>query len=165
MVHGCRHPALTNTSSHEFGDRRCGSCGSVGADGEVVDRTADLVGDQLRQRVGIGGVVVVEAAAGAVSAEAVIDVEVLLEVVAQGDVEERAAVGGELHAGRQPALHDGDIAGREMAVQVGDEAPIGDTSAAREPGRVDPWAADDDEAEAIDEATCRRHGVDDTPQQ
>jgi hypothetical protein len=42
----------------------------------------------------------------------VADVEVLLEVVGQRHVDERAPVGGELHAGRQAALHDRHVAGR-----------------------------------------------------
>ena len=40
--------------------------------------------------------------------------EVLLEVVAQREVEERPPVRGQLHRRGQPALHDGEVAGGEV---------------------------------------------------
>ena len=46
---------------------------------------------------------------------------VLLEVVAQREVQERPSGRGELHRRRQAALDDGEVARREMAVQVRDE--------------------------------------------
>ena len=63
----------------------------------------------------------VQHAAGAVLVEPVADVEVLLEVVAQRNVEERAAGRRQLHARGQPSLHDREVAGSEMPVQLGDE--------------------------------------------
>ena len=54
--------------------------------------------------------------------EPVADVEVLLEVVAERDVEERPPCGGQLHASRQASLHDGQIAGGEVSIRLVDEA-------------------------------------------
>lgn len=45
-------------------------------------------------------------AAGAVTVESVGYVDLLLEVPLQREIEEGAAVGGELHRGREAALHD-----------------------------------------------------------
>ncbi len=50
----------------------------------------------------------------------VVAVEALLEVVLQRDVDERGAGCGVLHEGAQVALHDGEVAGREVAGQVVD---------------------------------------------
>jgi hypothetical protein len=60
---------------------------------------------------------VVHPSSGVVALEVVADVEVLLEVPAQGEVEERRVCCGELHTRGQPALDDRDIAGGEMARQ------------------------------------------------
>ena len=65
-------------------------------------------------------VVEVHAAAGAVALEPVADVEVLLEVVAQREVEERPLLRGQLHRGRQAALHDRQVAGGQVPVEVVD---------------------------------------------
>jgi hypothetical protein len=53
---------------------------------------------------------VVHAAPGAIAVETVPHVEVLLEVVTQWHVQERAVARGELHRGCQTALNDGQIA-------------------------------------------------------
>ena len=47
--------------------------------------------------------------------------EVLLEVSPQRHVDERAAVRGQLHGGREAALDDGDVAYREVVDEVGQE--------------------------------------------
>src|SRR3712207_8213564 len=47
------------------------------------------------------------------------DVDLLLEVVAQRDVEERPPAGGQLHRGGQPALDHGQVGGGQPAVQAG----------------------------------------------
>ena len=46
--------------------------------------------------------------------------EVLLEVVAEREVEERPAVRGQLHRRRQAALDDREVARREVAVELVD---------------------------------------------
>ena len=71
------------------------------------------VGDHVRRR---GGEL--HAPSGAIAVEAVRDMEVLLEVVLEREVEERRSGRRELHAGREAALHEGQIAGGEMAVEV-----------------------------------------------
>ena len=68
-----------------------------------------------------GDVVVVHAPARAVALEPVADVAVLLEVVAQREVQERPPARGELHRRRQAALDDREVARGEVPVQVGDE--------------------------------------------
>ena len=77
------------------------------------------------------------APAGAVALEAVVYVDVLLEVVAQRNVEERHAGRGELHRRGQPALDDGDIGRGHAQVEVGHEAAQVDTLDGRQgrPGR------------------------------
>ena len=112
-------------------------------DRPVADVAADLLGDRRRDHVGRRGVEV-HAPPGAVAVEAMADVEVLLEVVAQREVEERPPARRELHRRRQAPLDDGEIAGREVAVEVGhvgaDLEPVG----ARQRRRVDPRPGDDD---------------------
>ena len=68
-------------------------------------------------------VVVVHASPGAVLLEPVADVEVLLEMVSEREVEEGASVGGELHRRGQPALDDGEVAGGEVAIELGNVRP------------------------------------------
>ena len=61
--------------------------------------------------------------AGTVALQAVADVEVLLEVVAEREVEERAPVRGQLHRRRQAPLDDRQVAGGEhlhVVADVGD---------------------------------------------
>ena len=71
--------------------------------------------------------------------------EVLLEVVLQRHVDERPPIGGQLHARREPTLHDGEVARGEVAVEIGDVAAVGHAVAARERARVDARPGDDDE--------------------
>jgi hypothetical protein len=92
--------------------------GAVGGDGEVVDGLGQLFGDRFGQQVRVAGFGVREVVAGVVAVEAGPDVEVLLEVVLERDVDEGDAEGGELHAGSEAALGDGEVGDREMLVQV-----------------------------------------------
>src|SRR5215831_12419457 len=73
----------------EFGDELGGAGRSVGLDVAVADGLAGQLGDVGGDEVGVGGGIV-HAMAGAVAVEAVADVEVLLEVVPEWEVEERA---------------------------------------------------------------------------
>jgi hypothetical protein len=50
-------------------------------------------------------------------------VVVLLEVVAQREVKKRPTESSELHAGREAALHDGEIAGTEVLIELVDVCP------------------------------------------
>src|SRR5438270_10446972 len=77
-------------------------------------------GDHLGRRRGV-----VHAPACAVALEAVGDVEVLLEVVAEREVEEGPVVGRELHRRGQPTLDDGQVAHRQVPVQGGHIGPHG----------------------------------------
>src|ERR1700761_2387922 len=56
---------------------------------------------------------------GAGGAGPVVHVELLLEVVAEWEVEKRAPVGGEFHRGGQTALDHRQVAGRQVAFQIG----------------------------------------------
>ena len=93
------------------------------------------------------------------------DVEVLLEVVAQREDQERALVGGQLHRGGQAALDDGEVAGGEVLVEV---VHVG---ADLEPGMrgqrrgVDARAGDDDHAQVRDLRAGGGEGVDHAAQQ
>ena len=71
------------------------------------------------------------------------DVQVLLEVVPQRHVDERTAGRDQLHGRREPALHDRDVAGGEMQVQVGHETGHLETVVAGERTRVDPGAGNE----------------------
>ena len=103
--------------SEELGQESGGAGGPVGLDRPVADRTADLRRDGLGQRLG-RRLVVVQAATRAVPFQAVPDVEVLLEMMAEGYVDEGPPAGGELHRRGQPALHDGQVARGQVPVQV-----------------------------------------------
>ena len=59
--------------------------------------------------------------AGAIAVEPVGHVEVLLEMVPEREIEERRSRRRQLHAGGEAALHERQIAGGEMPVEVGHE--------------------------------------------
>lgn len=92
--------------------------------------------------------------------EAVRDVEALLEVAGEGEGEERPAVGGQLHGGGETALHDGEVAGGQVPVEVGHEADDLEAVVIRaEEGRVDAGPGDDDHAELGELPLGEREGV------
>src|SRR3954447_14934078 len=136
-------PRLGGGQSQKLGDRcrrpRC----TVGLDGVVVDVAADLGGDRGGDLLGPVEFEV-HAPSGAVALEAVADVEVLLEVVAKREVEERSLVGGQLHRGGESALNDGEVAGGEVAVEVMHVGAHLESFGAREARGVDPRSRDDD---------------------
>ncbi len=70
-----------------------GTGGAVGLDIAVFDVAADLLGDRRRNPLW-RGVIEVHATTGSVAFEPMADVEVLLEVVAQREVEERPLLRG-----------------------------------------------------------------------
>ncbi len=105
----------------EFGNEPGGTGRAVGLDVAVADGLAGQFGDAGGDEVGVGGGVV-HALASAVAVEPVADVEVLLEVVPEREVQERALGGGQLHGGGQPALDDGQVAGAQMLVEAVDVA-------------------------------------------
>src|SRR5215469_7409127 len=82
----------------EFGDELGGAGRAVGLNVAVADGLADQFSNVGRDEAGVGGGVV-HVLAGAVAVEPVADVEVLLEVVPEREVEERALSGGQLHGG------------------------------------------------------------------
>src|SRR5215207_8592344 len=96
-----------------------GEGGAVGLHRAVGDRAADLGGDGVGDHLGAGGGEL-HAPAGVVLAQAVGDVEVLLEVVGQGEVEERPAGRGQLHAGAEAALDHGQVADGQVLVEAVD---------------------------------------------
>jgi hypothetical protein len=93
----------------EVGEQGGGAGGAVGGNGAVVDVAADLGGDGGGD-VGRARVLVVHVLPGAVALEPVADVEVLLEVVAERELQERPLAGGQLHGGGEPALDDREVA-------------------------------------------------------
>jgi len=76
-------------------------------------------------------------------------VEVLLEVVAQREVDERPPIRRQLHGRREAPLHDRQIAGRQMAKELVDVRPDLETWRCRagERLRIDAWSGDDDHAQ------------------
>ena len=121
---------------------------------------SDHAGDQLGR-----GFLEVDHAAGAVLLKPVADMEVLLEVMAQRNVEERPASGCQLHAGRQAALHNRQIAGGKVPVEVVDVAAHFEAFMPRQRVRVDPGAADNDHPERRDLLFGFRKRVDHASQQ
>src|SRR5689334_19310056 len=105
----------------EFGDEPGGAGRAIGLDVAVADRLAGQLSDASGDQVGVGRQVV-HARAGAVAGQPVPDVEVLLEVVPEREVQERALGRGQLHSGGQAALDDGHIAGAQVLVETVDVA-------------------------------------------
>src|SRR5688572_31586280 len=91
--------------SDELGDQRGRPGRAVAFDRQVVDVPSDLGCDRLGDRVRTGGLVV-HSPAGPVPVEPVADMDLLLEVVPQREVQERAAGGGQFHGGGETALDD-----------------------------------------------------------
>src|SRR4029450_9561579 len=119
----------------------------------AADLVGDGGGDHLR-----GGGGEVHAATGVVPVQAVGDVVVLLEVVGQGEVQERPPGRGQLHAGGEPALHHRQVAGGQVLVEPVDIRvdlqPVGRWQR----GRVDPGAGDHHHAQARDPPAGRGAG-------
>src|SRR4029077_3829033 len=127
LVQGCVHAVAEIGRGHrqgrgrllseQRGDEPRGPVGAVERHLRGVDRLAEVLehrGAQgLRARA-----VVVEADAGAETIEAPRHVELLLEVVAEREVEERGAERGQLHGGGEPALDDREIGGRVVLEEV-----------------------------------------------
>src|SRR5690606_11298993 len=113
-----------------------GPAGAVAGDRGVGRGATQLVGDRGGDDLGGGGGVV-EGPAGPVPFEAVAHVHLLLEVVAQREVEEGAAERGQLHGGGEPALHQGEVAGGQVPDEVGQVGPHLDAGHAGQRGRVD----------------------------
>ena len=103
---------------------RRGSCGAP-------ELCCDRLGNALRRR---GRVF--HAAGPRRGGEPVRDVEPLLEVALEREAEEWPPRRDELHRRRQPALHDGDVAGGEPAVQVVDIAVQLDAAAESSPASM-----------------------------
>jgi hypothetical protein len=74
-------------------------------------------------------------------------VEVLLEVVAEREVEERTPVRGQLHRRREAALDNREVAGCEMAVEVVDVGADLEPVLLRQALGVDARPGDDDHPE------------------
>src|SRR6185312_10466396 len=108
------------------------------ADG-LSSQFSDAGGDQ----VGVGRQVV-HARAGAIAGQPVPDVEVLLEVVPEREVQERALGGGQLHGGGQAALDYGEVAGAQMLVEPVDVAAQFEAGPPGEGGRVNAGAGHHD---------------------
>src|SRR5262249_49752419 len=100
----------------EFGDEPGGAGRTVGLDVAVADGLSGQLGDACGDEIGVRGGVV-HVLAGAVPVEPVTDVEVLLEVVPEREVEERAPGGSQLHGRGQAALDDGEVADGQVLVE------------------------------------------------
>ena len=116
---------------------------------QAADRAAELGGEGGGDGIGVGGGVV-HPPARPVAVQAVGNVEVLLEVVAQREVQERPPVRRQLHAGGQAALHDREVAGGQVPVELRDERADLQAVVGGEAGRVDAWPGDHDHAQRGD---------------
>ena len=103
--------------SEQFADQLRGPSGTFAIDSQEVVANADLLGDRRGDLAG-GRRLVAHMSSGAVSLEAVVDVAVLLEVVLEGEVQERSSAGDELHAGGEAALDDGEVASGQVPVEA-----------------------------------------------
>src|SRR5439155_12431516 len=133
-------------------------------DRAVHDLLADLLADGSGDDVG-GASGVVHAPSGAVAGESVGDVEALFEVVAEREVEEGPVAGGELHGGGEAALDDGQVADRQVAVQVVHIGADLDAAVCRQPCGVDAGPGDDDHPQAGNGPLGLGERVDDAAQQ
>ena len=91
--------------------------------------------------------------------------EVLLEVVLEREVDERPAVGGQLHRRGQPALDDRQVAGRQVAIEVVDVADDLEALVARQRLGIDARAGDDDRPQPRNPRGGERMRVDHPAQQ
>ena len=132
-------------ASEQVDEKVGGPGGAVGLDGRRGHRSRERGEELGAQRVGLDEPLVRQQGPGAVPLEAVPDVVVLLEVVAQRHVEERTPGRGELHAGRESPLDHRDVARGEVPPQVGDVAEHRGPLTLRERARVDPGTGHDDE--------------------
>ena len=82
----------------------------------------------------------------AIAAQAVGDMEVLLEMVSQREIDERRAGGGKLHAGGEPALDQRQITGCKMPVKIGDKGPHLNALRCIQRSRIDARPSDHDHA-------------------
>ena len=99
------------------------------------------------------------------AAQAVCDVQLLFAVVAQRHPYERAARRDELHRGGQAALHDGEVAAREPARQVFDEAGQRGSLWRGDRGGIDSRAADGQQLRFGDVLAQQRERLDHSAQQ
>src|SRR6266545_1458484 len=91
-------------------------------DRPVVHLPRDFLRDGSPQGFGLGDLVVEHATAGTIPRKPVADMVILLEMSAEGHVDERPPVRGELHASGQATLNYGQVAAGQLAMQVGDIA-------------------------------------------
>src|SRR5690349_10849161 len=144
----------------EFGDEPGGAGRAVGLDVAVADGLAGQLSDAGGDQVGVGRQVV-HARAGAVTVEPVPDVEVLLEVVPEREIQERALGGGQLHGGGQAALDYGEVARAQVLVEPVDVAAQLETGSLGVEGRVDAGAGDHDHPQLGHGLLGQRVGGDD----
>src|SRR3954469_664056 len=171
---GCDHTLSWGTATRivtspgalqQLGEHVCCSGGATALNWQVGHVATDLRDDRGRQRIGVGLLLVVHASPGAVAIESVPDVEVLLEVVPQRHVDERAPVGGELHGRGEPTLDDRNIRRREVLVETWHVAAHGGASPARQDTRVDPRTRYDQEVQVRELASREGYGVEDPLEQ
>src|SRR5215211_1441368 len=151
------------TGSQQLPDQSGGPRRTVGLDWPIGHVRPELVADRRCNGFGRGGAEVHQPA-GPVALEPVADVEVLLEVMPEREIEERTSVRGQLHAGREAALDDGEVAGGQVPVQVGHVAAYLEPFVLRQRRRIDPGPGHDDHPKTRDALLRGRERLDDTLQ-
>ena len=91
--------------------------------------------------------------------------EVLLEMVAQREIQERTPVRRQLHAGAQPALNNRQIAGGEVTIQLMHIRPNLQPIGAGKRGWLDARAGHDNHPQVRHAALRLRERADDTAEQ
>ncbi len=93
------------------------------------------------------------------------DVKALLEVVLEGKVEEGPLGLGQLHAGGQPPLHEGQVAHGKVLVQIGYIAAHLDTVGGGQSGGIQAGSRHNHHPQPRNLSACFRIGLHDAPHQ
>src|SRR5687767_3332761 len=89
---------------------------TIGLHGAIAHLATDVLSDGVGDDVWRGGREI-HASSGAIAAKTVRDMVVLLEVMAQREVQERPLIRCQLHRGGEAALNDCEITSREVAIK------------------------------------------------
>src|SRR6266478_4417045 len=128
-----------SSRSEKIRQHACGAGGPAGFHGfefgRLAKRIHHRIGDHVRRRRRE-----LHAPSGAIAVETMGNMKILLEMVLEREVEERRSGGGQLHAGGEAALHQRQIARREMAIEIRHEGIYLDTLRRMERGWIDAGA-------------------------
>lgn len=157
-------PALGSGPLEQLAEHRRRPLRAVRRDCRARGRRRQLAQNRLGQHVRCRARVF-EPVAGLAPVQAVGDVELLLEVLIEGEVNERPPQRRELQRGGAAALHHGQVAGGEVLVQPVHVAEHPGARRGLDRGRVHPRAAHQHEPGVRDPGADQRDRVGAQPQQ